>query len=231
MIEHIYSPVTPIELKTIQLKEVGYAYDHQTEDNFKVGPINLTLEQGKLYYLIGGNGSGKTTLAKILTLLYPHDSGQILINQTPLKKADHSAVQQNIGMIFNDFFLFDQLFGLEFTPALEKKINRLIHELGVAHKVHFTGQGFSTSELSTGQRKRLALIELILSTKQFLVFDEWAANQDKEFKDVFYRSILPDLKNENKITLVITHDDHYFEEADVLIYMDSGKIVKVESHD
>ncbi|MBH9340157.1 cyclic peptide transporter, partial [Pseudomonas aeruginosa] len=93
-----------------------------------------------------------------------------------------------------------------------------------------TGSGrdgnFSTPDLSTGQRKRLALINAWLEERPVLVFDEWAADQDPAFRRVFYTELLPDLKRQGKTIIVISHDDRYFEMADQLIRLSAGKVVK-----
>ena len=86
------------------------------------------------------------------------------------------------------------------------------------------GGAFTTRALSQGQRKRLALVVAYLEDRPFLVFDEWAADQDPLFKDVFYRELLPELKAQGKTVLVITHDDRYFALADRVIRMEGGQV-------
>jgi putative ATP-binding cassette transporter len=85
---------------------------------------------------------------------------------------------------------------------------------------------FSTTQLSSGQRKRLALLCAYLEDRPFYLFDEWASDQDPLFKDVFYTQLLPELRSRAKAVLVITHDDRYFPLADRLIRLDYGKITR-----
>jgi putative ATP-binding cassette transporter len=82
---------------------------------------------------------------------------------------------------------------------------------------------FSTTDLSHGQRKRLALLNAYLEDSPIFVFDEWAADQDPEFKEVFYHQLLPELKARGKAVLAISHDDRYYHLADQLIRLDSGQ--------
>jgi putative ATP-binding cassette transporter len=83
----------------------------------------------------------------------------------------------------------------------------------------------STTAVSQGQRKRLALLTAYLEDRPFYLFDEWASDQDPYFKRIFYTELLPDLKARGKTVLVISHDDKYFDIADRLIKLDYGKIV------
>jgi putative ATP-binding cassette transporter len=82
----------------------------------------------------------------------------------------------------------------------------------------------STTSLSTGQRKRLTLLTAYLEDRPIYLFDEWAADQDLTFKEMFYTEFLPQLRNQGKTVLVISHDDHYFHIGDRLIKLDYGQI-------
>jgi putative ATP-binding cassette transporter len=83
----------------------------------------------------------------------------------------------------------------------------------------------STTDLSQGQRKRLALLTAYLEDRPIYLFDEWAADQDPHFKNVFYRELLPALRARGKTVFVISHDDRFYDVADRLIKLDYGKIV------
>ena len=99
-----------------------------------------------------------------------------------------------------------------------------LKRLEISHKVSITDGQFSTTDLSTGQRKRLALVNAWLEERPVLVFDEWAADQDPTFRRIFYTELLPDLKRLGKTIIVISHDDRYFDVADQLVRMESGKV-------
>jgi putative ATP-binding cassette transporter len=94
-------------------------------------------------------------------------------------------------------------------------------------KVKFENNRFNTLHLSTGQRKRLALIMSIIDDKPVAIFDEWAANQDPEFRNKFYECILPQLKKQGKAIIVVSHDENYFHHSDKLIRLDFGKVKNV----
>ena len=91
-------------------------------------------------------------------------------------------------------------------------------------KVSVQDGQLSTLALSQGQRKRLALLAAYLEDRSVYLFDEWAADQDPVFRDVFYTQLLAELKQRGKTVLVISHDDHYFHLADRVIKLDQGLI-------
>ncbi|MGB8129136.1 MAG: hypothetical protein WCG81_05045 [Candidatus Angelobacter sp.] len=78
--------------------------------------------------------------------------------------------------------------------------------------------------LSQGQRKRLALLTAYLEDRPVYVFDEWSADQEPVFREVFYRHLLPALRDRSKTVVVISHDDRYFDVADRVIQLEYGRI-------
>jgi putative pyoverdin transport system ATP-binding/permease protein len=131
--------------------------------------------------------------------------------------------------VFADFHLFEQLLAAD--SAQLARATELLQRLHLQHKVRVHDGAFTTQELSQGQRKRLALIVAYLEDRPFLVFDEWAADQDPQFKAVFYAELLPELRAAGKTVVVITHDDRYFGLADRLIRMENGRIVEQSVED
>jgi putative ATP-binding cassette transporter len=212
--------------ESIVLEGVTHRYFREKEnDVFTLGPVNLSFRPGELVYLIGGNGSGKTTLAKMLVGLYTPESGRILLNGEEVGEAQRDAYRQHFSVVFSDFFLFDTLFGIR-LDNVDRAAHALLEDLQLAHKVKIENGVFSTLELSQGQRKRLALLVSYLEDRPFYLFDEWAADQDPLFKDVFYRRLLPALKAKGKTVVVITHDDRYFHLADRYIKLDFGQVIE-----
>src|SRR5438128_1365400 len=108
---------------------------------------------------------------------------------------------------------------------LDAKARQYLRLLHLNHKVNVKDGALSTTAVSQGQRKRLALLTAYLEDRPFYLFDEWASDQDPTFKKVFYHQLLPELKVRGKTVLVITHDDQYFDVADRIIKLDYGKLV------
>ncbi len=92
-------------------------------------------------------------------------------------------------------------------------------------KVQLIDGKLSTLDLSTGQRKRLALIQAMMEDKPIYVFDEWAAEQDPQFRRYFYETLLPEFKAQGKTVIAVTHDDRWFHVADRVLKMEYGQIV------
>jgi putative ATP-binding cassette transporter len=217
--------------KTLVLRDVTHSYFHERDERmFSVGPINLTFKPGELVFLVGGNGSGKTTLAKVLTGLYEPEDGVIEVDGKAIGSAERAAYRERFTAVFNDFHLFDALLGIidpndPSRAQADARANALVAKLALDHKVQVVNGAFSTRALSTGQRKRLALVVAYLEDRPFYLFDEWAADQDPAFKAVFYEQLLPELCARGKTVLVITHDDRYFPLADRVLKLDNGSII------
>jgi putative ATP-binding cassette transporter len=210
--------------RTLELVDVRHSYRVEgEEDAFTLGPIRLTLTPGEIVFLIGGNGSGKTTLAKILTGLYAPEQGEIRVDGIPVTDANRDDYRQMFAAVFADFFLFQRLAGGEGEDAGSMAAEYLLR-LQLDRKVRVENGAFSTLDLSQGQRKRLALIAAALEDRPIYLFDEWAADQDPQFKEVFYREILPGLKARGKTVVAITHDDRYFAVADRCIKLSDGRV-------
>jgi putative pyoverdin transport system ATP-binding/permease protein len=211
----------------LELVGVTHSYTRENEDSrFTLGPLHLHLEPGELVFLVGGNGSGKTTLAKLLTGLYVPEAGEIRIDGEPVTDASRERYRQLFSTVFSDFHLFESLLGFDGSDErVARQVQTSLSRLQLDRKVRVDGGVLSTTALSQGQRKRLALLAALLEDRPLLVFDEWAADQDPGFKDVFYRELLPELRERGKAVLVISHDDRYFPLADRLLRLESGSLV------
>lgn len=214
-----------IDCQEIHVKGVSYTYQvpGNQEEGFLVGPIDLSMKRGEITFLVGGNGSGKTTLAKLLSLHYIPHHGRIYFDEQPVTDENREACRQSISAIYTDFYLFTKLFGLN-NNEIQQLAIQYINDLHLKGKVEIKNGHFSGTALSDGQKKRLALLVTYLENRAVYVFDEWAADQDPVFRDIFYRQILPSLKSMNKLIIVISHDDRYFDIADKIVRMESGKI-------
>lgn len=203
---------------SLNLENVEYVYDKNDEKSFKVGPINYEFKAGEVVFITGGNGSGKSTLAKLLTGLYPPSSGTITLNNSNVPQ---KVINESYSTVFADFYLFDKLYGIDYKGK-ETQIQKYLEILQLDKKVEIEDGKFSTTKLSTGQKKRLALLVAYLEDRPIYLFDEWAADQDPEFRMFFYDTLLPELKELGKCVIAVTHDDRYFNLADRIIKMDMG---------
>ncbi|MFH1556682.1 MAG: cyclic peptide export ABC transporter [Pseudomonadota bacterium] len=212
-------------VESIELRGARYTFPSAGNvDPFTLGPIDLTIKGGEIMFVVGENGCGKTTLVKLLLALYQPQEGQLLLNGEPVTPETRDDYRQHFSTIFFDYFLFDDLV----APAgvIGKQAADYLRKLEIAHKVTVENGRFSTTDLSAGQRKRLALVQVYLENRPVVVFDEWAAEQDPTFRRLFYAEMLPDLQRQGKTLIVISHDDRYFGAADRVIRMEKGRIVE-----
>ena len=224
--------VTPIaSWERIELSGVTHGYYREGhERGFLLGPIDLTLRPGEIVFIVGGNGSGKTTLAKLLTGLYVPEEGEIRLDGEPIGAENRESYRQLFTAVFDDAVVFEGLLGLE-APDRDGQAARYLRELRLDHLVRVADGVFSTTELSRGQRKRLALLTAYLENRSLYLFDEWAADQDPAFKRTFYQHILPELKSRGKTVIAITHDDRYFTSADRVIKLEEGRVLEAASRE
>lgn len=215
--------------KRLELIDVTHAYYQEREENsFTLGPINLVFNSGEIVFIVGGNGSGKSTLAKLITGLYIPEDGEIYLDDQLIDHEHREWYRQQFSVVFADFYLFDRLLGIN-SDTLNNQTQNYLVRLQLDHKVQVKDGVLSTTELSQGQRKRLALLTAYLDDRPIYLFDEWAADQDPFFKKIFYTQLLPELKSRGKTVLVISHDDQYFYLADQIVKLEYGR-VKYDQH-
>jgi putative pyoverdin transport system ATP-binding/permease protein len=211
----------------IEMRGIVFSYlERSTEKVFTVGPVDFTLQSGELVFITGGNGSGKSTFVKLLASLYKPDAGEITFDGVLVTDNTREAYRQLIAAIFVDYHLFQRLYGIHDPDPLE--VDRLLAQFRLLDKTRLADGEFNTVDLSTGQRKRLALIVSLLEKRPILLLDEWAADQDPEFRRKFYFELLPQLHQAGVTVVVITHDDRYLDEMDLparRLRMDEGRFV------
>ncbi len=209
----------------IELQGVVRGYANETlDDRFVLGPLDLMLSPREVVFITGGNGSGKSTLVNVLVGLYEPEQGAIRLDSTPIDKGNLQWYREHFAVVFSDYFLFDRLLEDHREDRLER-VHGYLRRLHLDRKVKIDGNQLRYDGLSQGQRRRLALLMSYLDDRPIYVFDEWAADQDPTFKEVFYTELVPELRDAGKCVVVISHDDRYYHMADRIVKLESGKIV------
>ena len=208
----------------ISLRDVRFSYPGTSDSpGFAVGPINATFKKGEITFITGGNGAGKSTIIAVLTGLRPAAGGSIMVNDCPVPTDALQLYRDHFATVLSDYHLFRELYGIDDIDP--KRVQTLLKQMEIDDKVELDDNAFSTTSLSQGQRKRLALIAALLEEKPVLVLDEWAADQDPHFRSVFYEKILPSLRKQGKIIICVTHDDRWFDTADTIYHVRDGEFV------
>lgn len=210
----------------IALSGARFAYrDAHDNPQFSVGPLDAEFRAGEISFITGGNGSGKSSLLRLLTGLMPLDEGRLLVDGRPVPAERMQEWRDNISAIFSDYHLSRRLYGI--GDVTDEQVSALLDRLEMRDKVSVADGRFSTTNLSTGQRKRLAMVVARLEDKKVIVLDEWAADQDPHFRRIFYEELLPELRDLGKIIICVTHDDRWFHLADRAYHMHEGQLERV----
>ena len=215
-------PSADVQFERIEAQGLMYSYfDPDGARSFTMGPTGLDLNRGEILFIVGGNGSGKSTLMKVFTRLYEPESGGILWDDTSVESNNVTDYRTLFSSVFSDFHLFDRLYGL---PEIEEKVvNDMLGDLDIAHKTQYRDGAFTNTNLSTGQRKRLALAVALLENRPILLLDELGADQDPEFRKRFYNELIPGWKKEGRTLVIVSHGDQYFHVADRTIVLSDGQ--------
>lgn len=217
------SPFADGRFKRIDLKAINFRYQAGNGGSFRLGPLDLCINQGEILFIVGGNGSGKSTLLKLITGLYYPTAGTVYLDNYAIDQASYAHYRDLFTIIFSDFHLFDRLYGQKDVD--EALINEMIETMQLKGQTAFADGRFTSINLSSGQRRRLALITTYIENKPIFVFDEVAADLDPQFRRYFYEQYLPRLKAQGKTVVAVSHDDRFFHLADRVVKMEYGEMV------
>lgn len=206
--------IEPPPIASLALEQVGFAFD----GGFTLGPMSLTVEPGELVFVVGHNGSGKTTLMKVMSGLYPAQRGSVRLGGRPIGR---DRLRAAFTVTFIDAYLFDRAYGLDVD---DERIEAALAEVGLDGIVEVRDGVFDTLDLSTGQKRRLALAVALLEDRPVLIFDEWDAHQDPETKRWYFETLLPRLAGEGRIVVAVCHDARFFDAADRVIELEGGQL-------
>ena len=199
---------------------ITFAYDDARE--FGLGPVDFELKKGEIVFLTGGNGSGKSTFMKLLCGLYTPIQGGLKLDGQYVNHKNIAAFRGLFSAVLSEYHIFENL--CHFGPSEQEEIRALLQRFGLSYKVEIEKGFLTNTELSQGERKRLALVFALFKDSEVLLLDEWAKEQDLGFKDYFYKELLAELKNKGKTVVAATHDDDYFSYADRIVHFSEGRI-------
>lgn len=223
---------------TITLNSINFSYN--AVSNKVLNNINLTIEQGKTTAIVGASGSGKTTLLKVALGLCEPTSGNILLNNKPMKEFDISSWRKKCGVVLQDGYIFTDTIINNITQSesdtqidFKRYINALklaelydfVETLPIKHQTKIGNEGLA---LSSGQHQRLLIARLIYKNPEYIFMDEATNSLDSQTENRVVNNINSHFKNKTKI--VIAHRLSTVKNADKIIVMENGKIIEYGSH-
>jgi putative ATP-binding cassette transporter len=220
----------PTDWRTLSVQGLHYRYPSQDgAEGFAIGPVSVSIGRGELVFVSGGNGSGKSTFMSVLVGLLTPQEGMVQLDGRSVLGEQLASFQNMLGVIHSDFYLFDQVLNANDGSASAEDARRWLGLLELDGIVSVHDGMFSTTKLSRGQRKRLALVAALTADKDIYVLDEWAADQDPYFRDVFYNVVLQQLRARGKTVIAVSHDDRYYHVPDRVLRVDGGRIEDVSA--
>ena len=208
-------------LKKIRLVDLEYVYAAPRKQ-FRLGPLSLEIQRGEIVFIAGRNGSGKTSLLKLLSGLYAAAGGYIEVDGGRIMTSQLASYRQMFSVVFQEFHVFTHI--VDPSDEVLVRARHYLKAFQIDGAVHLNHSGFVFSPLSRGQHKRLALVIALMENKQFLIFDEWASDQDPHFRAYFYERLLPDLKAQGKTVIAVTHDEQWYHIADRVLWLSEGRL-------
>ena len=215
------------QFDSIRFEDVTYEYfDERKQKAFILGPVSVSFGKGELIFITGGNGSGKSTFVNLLTGLYKPKEGNIYLNGTKISMENYAYYCDQITAIFTNNYLFEENYNGFDLKEMRDRLDRYITKMRLHEVLEIDEENNRIkADLSKGQQKRLAMIYALMEDRKIMVLDEWAAEQDPEFRAFFYEKLLPELQSMGKTIVAITHDDAYYQHADRIVKFDFGKII------
>ena len=221
----------------IEFRNVTFTY----EDTFitALKNISFTIHPGQTVAIIGKTGSGKSTILDLVARLYDATSGEVLIDDVPVRRMNLNSLRSSIGAVPQDAFLFSDTirnnikFGKENATeeeVLDVSKMAVVHEniLGFGKK-YDTILGERGITLSGGQKQRISIARALLKDPSIYLFDDCLSAVDTETEE----EILSNLKNasKNKTTLIVSHRVSSAKNADMILVLQDGQILQQGTHD
>ena len=226
----------PSSHKHIEFKDLFFEYNRGVP---VLKNINLTVEQGQIIALVGNSGGGKTTLVSLLPRFYDPTKGAILVDGTDIRDFSLKSLRQNIGVVFQDNFLFagtireNIMLGNE--QATEEQLNTAIKMACLDDFVYSLKNGLDTQIgergilLSGGQKQRVAIARAFLKSAPILILDEATSALDNKSEAVVQQAIENLMKD--KTVFVIAHRLSTIRNASKIVVVNHGEIVEAGTHE
>lgn len=221
----------------IQFENVSFCYTKGSEQALK--NTSFTIPKGKLTAIVGRSGSGKSTILRLIARFWDTSEGKIICGDTALKDVDPERWQQNISMVLQDVYLFNDtireniMFGRK--DATEEEMVEATKKAGCHDFISAMPDGYDTvigeggSTLSGGEKQRISIARAILKKAPILLLDEPTASLDAK-NEALVQNAINELVKDTTV-IMIAHRLKTVQNADNIIVMDKGKIKEQGRHD
>ena len=219
----------------VEFKNVSFEY---IENNPVLKNVSFEIKSGKSLAIVGATGSGKTTITQLLARFYEHQSGEILIDNSPIEQYKLSCLRRNIGVVLQDVFLFSgsifeniTLYNKDISLAEVRAAAQLI---GIDDFIMQLPDGYAQqvmergTTLSLGQRQLISFLRAIVYNPSILILDEATSSIESETEKLVQQAI-PKLL-QNRTSIVIAHRLSTIEKADKILVLDKGQVVEIGTH-
>jgi ATP-binding cassette subfamily B protein len=237
----IQSPVEAVKLESlrgeVEFREVGLKY--QDEKTASLSGINLRVEPNRIVALIGQTGSGKTSLVNLIPRFYDVTEGSVLIDGVDVREMDLVTLRKQIGIVLQTSLLFSDTIKANIAYGRpEATMEEVVAAAKAAQADEFI-EGFTNGyetivgergvTLSGGQRQRVAIARALLMNPRILILDDSTSSVDTQTEKLIQSAL--DTLMEGRTTFVIAHRLSTVRRADMILVMDSGRIVEHGTHD
>ncbi|GGW27057.1 ABC transporter ATP-binding protein [Arenibacter certesii] len=221
----------------IEFKNVTFTYEDTNIVALK--NISFTINKGETVAILGKTGSGKSTILDLIARLYDIDSGEILIDDIPIKKLNLNSLRKSIGAVPQDAFLFSDSIKNNIKFGKQDSTDEEIIAVAKKAVVHENIMGFSKQyetvlgergiTLSGGQKQRISIARALIKEPKIYLFDDCLSAVDTETEE----EILNQLKkeSEDKTTLIVSHRVSSAKNADRVLVLDGGKLLQEGTHE
>ncbi|WP_062352620.1 ABC transporter ATP-binding protein [Bacillus kwashiorkori] len=221
-------------LNTYNLKKT---FKNRNESKIILNNINMSIEKGKWYSIVGPSGTGKTTLLNCLSGLLKPDEGKVCFEGVNLYELNQRELsnfrRKNIGFIFQDFKLLPHYTVLDNVmlpiihdmdvKSLEERAKKLLNEVGIVESLY----GRLPDYLSGGERQRVAIARSLIAEPKLLFCDEPTGNLDLETRNQI-TNLLNQIKMSGQTIIIVTHDIEVANLGDMCFYLKNGELQTME---
>ena len=220
----------------IEFRDVSYAYD---EDKNVLRHVNLNIEKGKTFALVGPSGGGKTTICHLIPHFYDVMSGEILLDGQEINSLTLESVRRNIGIVQQDIYLFNDSMKENIRygklDATDEEIILAAKRANIHDYIMTLPNGYDTNigergvRLSGGQKQRLSIARVFLKNPPILILDEATSALDNT-TEILIQQALDELCK-GRTTLVVAHRLSTIKNADEIAVVSDGRITEQGTHE